>query len=237
MSEDKSADLLSSNPQPDNVPTGDDKVGDGGVKQHLMQAWQNLAMYVAATEEPEGAAAGMMLLQGLRHLISGENLADIMGGQQQPGQQQNPNDPNAAPQNPNQPQQQPFQQQQQNPGMMQQQQPQAEDPNAAPQGPNQQPQQQSPFGAPQQPQQPQQQQPSGGGTAPKKKAASSGTAPKKKAAAAPKKKPKAKTATAAMEWLLEAAADYGCASCERNFGTESGLRSHLKNVHTAMKES
>lgn len=233
MSEDKSAGLLSSNPQPDNAPTGDDQVGDGGVKQFLMQAWQNLAMYVAATEEPEGAAAGMMLLQGLRHLISGENLADIMGGQPQPPQpgQQPPQPGQPDPNAPQQPQQNP---QAQNPQQPQPGQQSVNDPNAAPQQPQDpnQPRQVSPFGTTQQA--PQSPSGSGGGTAPKKKAASSsGSTPKKKAAA--KKKARPKTATAAMEWLLDAAADYSCASCDRNFGTEAGLRAHLKSVHTTMK--
>lgn len=229
MSMEKSADLLSSNPQADNVPTGDDKVGDGGVKQFLMQAWQNLAMYVAATEEPEGAAAGMMLLQGLRHLISGENLAEVMGGQPQqpgqpplqPGQQpQQPNDPNAAPQQ--------QQQQMQNP---QQQQQQVQDPNAAPTDPNQQQPQQSPFANPVSPRNAQPAGPAGpaaGG--PAKKSASKKPPAKKTAKKAAKKKPA--TATAAMEWLLEAAASYGCATCDRSFGTEAGLRTHLKNMHS-----
>lgn len=102
VEEDKSADLLSAEPKSDLMPTGGDRVGSGGEREFLMQAWQALAMYIAATEEPAMAEAGMKLLTDLRKVMTGEGLADQMENEEEVDPNDpNAQDPNAAPGDPN----------------------------------------------------------------------------------------------------------------------------------------
>jgi hypothetical protein len=69
--------LMSADPTVEGVGS-DEFEGDGGERQYLLQAWQNLAMYIAAADDPDAATKGMSILTLLKDLIAGENQEDLM---------------------------------------------------------------------------------------------------------------------------------------------------------------
>lgn len=87
MSDDKAAGPLETqNPQAEPV----EGEGDGGAREHLVQAWNSLAMFVATVEDPAQSEAAMVVLEQVRMLITASGIEDPNAPQEPTSRQPKP---------------------------------------------------------------------------------------------------------------------------------------------------